>query len=79
MIQKGKQQEEEDYNVHVQYMCVHCYLYVITLMMVSCDIEERSIIILYCVNCEFSILSAPPCGNHMPSEPQSLPYIQSYS
>ena len=23
------------------------------------------IIILYCVNCKFSILSAPPCGNHM--------------
>ena len=22
-------------------------------------------IILYCVNCKFSILSAPPCGNHM--------------
>ena len=24
-----------------------------------------SIIILYCLNCKFSILSAPPCGNHM--------------
>ena len=23
------------------------------------------IIILYCVNCKYSILSAPPCGNHM--------------
>ena len=28
-------------------------------------LTESSIIILYCVNCKFSILSAPPCGNHM--------------
>ena len=27
--------------------------------------DLASIVILYCVNCEFSILSAPPCGNHM--------------
>ena len=34
---------EERHNVHVQYMCVHCYLHVITLMMVNCDIEYKDI------------------------------------
>ena len=34
-------------------------------MSIRYSIEESSIIILYCVNCKFSILSAPPCGNHM--------------
>ena len=34
-------------------------------LQVSVTDEISSIIILYCVNCKFSILSAPPCGNHM--------------
>ena len=42
MIQKGKQQERERegerHNVHVQ---LTCYLHVITLMMVSCDISIK--------------------------------------
>ena len=50
-------------NIYVTCYCIVGFTVVMLSMRYT--IEESSIIILYCVNCKFSILSAPPCGNHM--------------
>ena len=48
------------YPIKTLALMVSCKHFLILSMKYTIDI-----IILYCVNCKFPILSAPPCGNHM--------------